>query len=287
MKDRVPGAPGRYRGSLPVSEFQKLQKGEPFAITLTRDDAPVVAGTPYSKAAVLPDTLAAKLCPGMADPTPADALGALEKNKAPAGFGLGNAVKIEYSAIDQTVKPGWYCFNHTTSICGVSANFWYMLVTAHTDSNYCTQQLWSCTDNHDQLVRHRQTGVWTQWEPAGDIVAQGTSGNWIYRKWKSGIAECWSKQTFACDSTASEITLAFPFLFAEEPVVMISAKRTPLGTLVGSVQGECSASGPEVLPYFDIYQAYIQLLQIQGADGTVFPIAETGDFNVYCVGKWK
>lgn len=24
------------------------------------------------------------------------------------------------------------------------------------------------------------------------IVEQGTSGNWIYRKWNSGVAECWA-----------------------------------------------------------------------------------------------
>lgn len=26
------------------------------------------------------------------------------------------------------------------------------------------------------------------------IVEQGTSGNWIYRKWSDGIAECWGRQ---------------------------------------------------------------------------------------------
>lgn len=25
------------------------------------------------------------------------------------------------------------------------------------------------------------------------IVEQGTSGNWTYRKWNSGIAECWGE----------------------------------------------------------------------------------------------
>lgn len=102
MTDRVPGAPGRYSGSLPDGELQKLQRGESFAITLTRDDAPIVEGTPYSKAAVLPDELAAKLCPGVADPAPKDALAALYK-----------------------------------------------------------------------------------------ITAQGVSGNWAYRKWENGVAECW------------------------------------------------------------------------------------------------
>lgn len=77
MTDRVPGAPGQYKAVVTSQELQKLQAGEAFTITMTRDDQPITEGTPYSKAAVLPDVLAEKLCPGMEDPTPADAFSAL------------------------------------------------------------------------------------------------------------------------------------------------------------------------------------------------------------------
>ena len=77
MTDRVPGAPGQYSAVIAKEQLQKLQEGDAFTITLTRDDRPVKEGTPYSKAAVLPDALAEKLCPGMADPAPKDALEAL------------------------------------------------------------------------------------------------------------------------------------------------------------------------------------------------------------------
>lgn len=79
MRDRVPGAPGQYQAVITAAEQQKLLAEEPFTITLTRDDHPVVEGTHYSKAAVLPDALAAALCPGLEDPTPADAFAALHK----------------------------------------------------------------------------------------------------------------------------------------------------------------------------------------------------------------
>lgn len=128
MTDRIPGAPGRYSGSLPDGELQKLQRGESFAITLTRDDAPVVEGTPYSKAAVLPDELAQKLCPDVIDPAPKDAFAALHK-----------------------------------------------------------------------------------------ITAQGTSGNWAYRKWENGVAEIWSVGRITLDYLFStvlgrEVTLPFPVM---------------------------------------------------------------------------
>jgi hypothetical protein len=33
------------------------------------------------------------------------------------------------------------------------------------------------------------------------IVEQGVSGIWTYRKWNSGIAECWGKQSATVDIT--------------------------------------------------------------------------------------
>lgn len=92
MKDRVAGAPGQYKATVTGAEFNKLQNGEPFAINLKRDDKPEVEGTPYSKAAVLPDHVARKVCPIKGDPTPADAFDALASevgNKAEVfGFKL-------------------------------------------------------------------------------------------------------------------------------------------------------------------------------------------------------
>lgn len=83
MKDRQPGAPGQYKAVIAAAELQKMQTGEAFVITMTRDDQPLVEGTPYNKASVLPDDLAAQICPNVLDPTPADALDGLRKKKYP------------------------------------------------------------------------------------------------------------------------------------------------------------------------------------------------------------
>lgn len=79
MQDRQPGAPGQYKAKIADAELQKMQYGEPFVITMTRDDQPLVEGTPYNKASVLPDELAALICPDLLDPTPADAFRGLAK----------------------------------------------------------------------------------------------------------------------------------------------------------------------------------------------------------------
>ena len=93
MTDRIPGAPGQFKAVVTEEELLKMQSGEEFTITMTRDDQPIVEGTPYSKAAVLPDALAQSLCPNVEDPTPADALKALKSH-------IDNRCMHEYSAVD-------------------------------------------------------------------------------------------------------------------------------------------------------------------------------------------
>lgn len=77
MTDRRPGAPGQYKMTVDPSVAQRILTGEPVTVTLERDDQPIVDGTPYNKASVLPDDLAAKICPSVVDPSPADAFAGL------------------------------------------------------------------------------------------------------------------------------------------------------------------------------------------------------------------
>ncbi len=44
------------------------------------------------------------------------------------------------------------------------------------------------------------------------IVEQGTSGIWTYRKWNSGIAECWGRTDIVVP-TSGAYAVAFPFTF--------------------------------------------------------------------------
>lgn len=70
------------------------------------------------------------------------------------------------------------------------------------------------------------------------VVEQGTSGKWTYRKWNSGIGECWA--IFATDgitpsttwgsmvygtwmnTTLNKTARKYPFAFTEVPVVEVS-----------------------------------------------------------------
>lgn len=81
MTDRVPGAPGQYQAVITAEQQQKLLAAEPFSITLTRDDQPIVEGTPFCKETVLPDSVVSALGLYYYDPTPADALMALSQRQ--------------------------------------------------------------------------------------------------------------------------------------------------------------------------------------------------------------
>lgn len=194
MRDRVAGAPGQYSGVVTGGEFQKLQSGQPFNITLMRDDNPEVEGTPYSKAAVLPDDLAESLCPDIEDPTPADALKALNKGKAPAGYGLGgNATTVENA--DGIIASGYY--ETAISIGGYieSCIVWH---NQHSP-NYAEQNAVSVLGQCVGSILHRVkiSGNWQPWEWVNPPMVPGVeyrtterrNGVGVYKRLNNGIVE--------------------------------------------------------------------------------------------------
>ena len=58
------------------------------------------------------------------------------------------------------------------------------------------------------------------------IVEQGTSGIWTYRKWNSGIAECWGEysKTEPAHTNDIGIYVYFPFTFKSAPLVNVGFK---------------------------------------------------------------
>ena len=87
------------------------------------------------------------------------------------------------------------------------------------------------------------------------VIQQGTSGVWTYRKWKSGIAECWCHYSFTTAiSTAwgvlyesGAIALPnFPFTFAEIPQVHISTANSGYAMFVeqGSASSWATTTNP-------------------------------------------
>jgi hypothetical protein len=83
------------------------------------------------------------------------------------------------------------------------------------------------------------------------VIEQGVSGIWTYRKWKSGIAECWSYyQTTKSGASTSMLglsgyvyetgSISFPFTFQAAPSVNFSGNVGSQNTVI--VYSRCSAS---------------------------------------------
>lgn len=161
MTDRVPGAPGQYTMIVAASEAQKILTGEAVTVTLTRDDQPLVEGTPYNKASVLPDDLAAKICPDVTDPTPADAYEGLipkivEKILPLSGWS-SSAPYIQTISVSEVGE------NHTPHIC--------LIPSDDVSTALAQEEAWGCVSRG---VTKNKTITFTCYEdkPSMDIPIQ-------------------------------------------------------------------------------------------------------------------
>lgn len=89
------------------------------------------------------------------------------------------------------------------------------------------------------------------------IVEQGTSGDWTYRKWNSGIAECWARIAVnTAVSTAwgglyvsgalSATNLTFPFTFTAIPMINVNLSGSGSGAFLiasGSASSSTTKTG--------------------------------------------
>lgn len=115
-----------------------------------------------------------------------------------------------------------------------------LIVTATSSTAGCFQFILYNTVNYQVWFRiQTSTGTWGEWEllPTSNhmpdyVVAEGTSGNWSYRKWNSGVAECWHYKWVtptALSSAAQVLTkgfthlLSLPFEFVDENYIAVAS----------------------------------------------------------------
>lgn len=73
------------------------------------------------------------------------------------------------------------------------------------------------------------------------IVGQGVTDGWTWRKWNSGVAECWRDYSYMPTTTGNEgVNVDYPFDFASPPIVTANLGRN--GTLATNVV-VCDTSG--------------------------------------------
>ena len=110
------------------------------------------------------------------------------------------------------------------------------------------------------------------------VVEEGTSGIWTYRKWNSGIAECWGTYTLSYTSMASwgsmyysqpYATISFPTgLFVDIPTANFTRVRGAEGWV-----------GNTTMTKDEITNAYITRPTTAGAN--------TSYIDISAKGRWK
>lgn len=111
------------------------------------------------------------------------------------------------------------------------------------------------------------------------VVEQGTSGIWTYRKWASGVAECWTTKvsvTLTAVDTQIREWYSFPITFLENPSTIPSPCNTgkPTWLLEGGFFGveSLSTTGFHMCACANVGANYLPL---------------TFNFAVEVIGRWK
>lgn len=116
--------------------------------------------------------------------------------------------------------------------------------------------------------------------PVSVIEEEGTSGIWYYRKWSSGIAECWGVASFTPSSPSSEgslyyknVSTNFPSgLFTDRPTVQAT---TSVGWISGISTNPTSVTSAT-------YSGYLWAADSRAMNGN-----DSWSVDIYATGRWK
>lgn len=140
------------------------------------------------------------------------------------------------------------------------------------DSNHASLYTTSYVDDEWRL--QKIDGKWQEPEyitRVDFVIAQGTSGDWTYRKWNSGIAECWGLLTVIPIEATTHARQDFylPFTFSEVP--------RALATSNAYSQVEVSAT----------VATTVVAIIVDVREGAIFNAGSNIKTAVHVIGRWK
>lgn len=187
------------------------------------------------------------------------------------GAAFGKAAETEYAlelAEDWELKGG------------KKAGAGILQTTAATDLGAAAEKI--AVLDGDGTVRYRTPAELLADLGADYIVEQGTSGTWTYRKWNSGLAECWARKELSSVAVTSAWgglyesanigSIAYPEgLFVAQPIFSSSVSKTTKYSAAGIETDGGSASTTPAL-----YLLRATAGTIQGAE-----------ISLAAKGRWK
>lgn len=115
------------------------------------------------------------------------------------------------------------------------------------------------------------------------VVQHGTNGIWTFRKWKSGIAECWCRKTVSAtlnnnwgplytSGSLTALNIAFPFTFSAVPTITANLSCNGVGAFL-MVPGSSPGPSTKSTGVYEIGRA------------TSLSSANIFEVNFYVIGK--
>lgn len=227
------------------------------------------------------------------------------KNKAMFAVSYKAINATSYEPIDVDKYNGTYTVTDGLLVVPADANTSYEFLFSvyddfHTTTKSTTgssaKKVWSLLKKNNEIVGMAfgktaefenvfDIGWPVKFSGGGDcVVEQGEKDGWTYRKWDSGVAECWKTQTFTttintqfgslyCGNASARIS--YPFAFTQKPVENVTLQS-------GSTQAilYCEGSG------YGVNGAYASA-QYNVFKPSAVTTEQTFYLSFYVIGKWK
>lgn len=102
--------------------------------------------------------------------------------------------------------------------------------TANSTAKFDSSAHMNSTDMTSSEVTSFISGLDGQGTSLADyVIEQGASGSWTYRKWSSGIYECWMRT-----ANSSAVTIYFPITFIELPRIIATSGSSSSASTYGA-----------------------------------------------------
>lgn len=160
-----------------------------------------------------------------------------------------------------------------------NTGYGFLEVIQYSPASVVTGQRFVLYNTGEMYVRTYVNNQWYSWAKVNEsvdyITAQGTSNGWTYRKWNSGIAECWKEINYNVTLTKGtyatcNVNQTYPFPFAAIPVCNVTLRQ--------------NTGHNHNLADFNSNSSQFTRIIVISHSGTG---ESSGMADVYAVGKWK
>lgn len=227
------------------------------------------------------------------------------KNTATYYVGYKKSTDADHTAVQLTALNGKYSVTNGTYVFPAEQTSSYTVILSVIDAfnqarttttGSSVKKVWSLLKKDGEIVgaavgkiaEHEgvfDIGWKVKFSGGGDcVVEQGEKDGWTYRKWDSGVAECWKIVSLTTQARTAWGSLwkgdnflprqNYPFTFADKPVENVSLQSGFVSAMVIQADGAEGVNGEVASACYSVCRP------ASTASGTFY-------FSFYVHGKWK